>query len=412
MTMPKILILNPSVKRLRTLEVAKEMGLEIVIADEKLNESFKAYAYRFIHINIANFEESLNTILRAYHEEPFDGVITFIDRGVELAAAISQATGIPGNSPNAAKSARNKHFMRMVLEKNNVPCPKFYHVYSLKDLKIASEELDFPFIFKPVGAASSKAIFKIESNSHLKLVYQEMLDATNPSNDLMFKLYPNEYIAEEYMVGQEFSVEGVSSFSEIHFAGITEKWTTKDNFTEFQHVFPARISKIIEDEIYQITKQALSAIDWKNGAFHVEVMLTHEGPKIIEINGRLGGDYITTHLVEAGRGMDIIQASYQAALGLSINLSAKFERGACVLFMRAEKEGYIKAWHGIDLIQKSENLLDLIIERNVGDSVFFPPTRYGEFRLAAAITQGDSVNEAMQWATKTIARLEVVIDDK
>nr|WGE00779.1 hypothetical protein P5644_03415 [Bacillus velezensis] len=55
----------------------------------------------------------------------------------------------------------------------------------------------------------------------------------------MFSFYQNEYIVEEFMNGQEVSIEGVISDGVIHFAGVTEKWTDQ-YFEEYQHAFPAR----------------------------------------------------------------------------------------------------------------------------------------------------------------------------
>ena len=251
----------------------------------------------------------------------------------------------------------------------------FHIVSSYEDLIKAANYVGYPFIFKPVGSASSKDIFKVDKNTDLEKLYQTMLTASDPSIDLMFNFYPNIYIVEQFMAGNEFSVEGVASEGEIYFAGITEKWKEEKYFIEKKHLFPARLSHNHENLIYDVAKKALLAIDWKYGAFHLELILTENGPKIVEINGRLAGGYITTHLVELARGINIIKASYSAALGLPIDIEKKWEKSACVHFKFAHKEGILKAWNGKDNLANSPYIKDIIFEKNIGDLIRLPPKK-------------------------------------
>lgn len=53
--------------------------------------------------------------------------------------------------------------------------------------------------------------------------------------------------------------------------------------------------------------QRTKALSIESGPSHTEIMVTSEGPKIVEIGARLGGDFITSHLVKYATGIDIIE---------------------------------------------------------------------------------------------------------
>jgi biotin carboxylase len=66
-------------------------------------------------------------------------------------------------------------------------------------------------------------------------------------------------------------------------------------------------------------------LSWIGGldacAFHAEIMWTEQGYRMIEVNGRIGGDLIHTHLVPPGSGIDLIEAAYRAVLGDTVGLA-------------------------------------------------------------------------------------------
>ncbi|AUH51728.1 carbamoyl-phosphate synthase large subunit [Chromobacterium sp. ATCC 53434] len=386
-------------KRKNTLLTAKEMGLSIALAAKSLSDEIADYVDRFIEVDPEDTDALLAVLEREHRRQKFDGVITLWDRYVEPCALIAERLDLPGNTPATAAKTRSKFLTRLALDEKQVPQPRFRMVKTLADLIQAAEHVGYPFIFKPVGACSSRGIFKVERKQDLPSVYQQMVAVSSDPNDKMFQFYAGEFLAEEYMQGHEFSVEGVASFGQLHIAGITEKWTTTDNFTETQHLFPARLSDASRAAMLDVSTRALEAIGFRQGAFHVELMNTAEGPKIVEINGRLGGDFITTHLVPLGLGIDISAFAFRAAIGEQVDLSKRFDKHASVKFLIAETEGVLETWSGREEALAAPGVRELFIERGEGASVTLPPKKYGEFRLAAVIAQGERADE-------TLARVE------
>ena len=89
----------------------------------------------------------------------------------------------------------------------------------------------------------------------------------------------------------------------MHVIQITDKLTTgAPYFVEMGHNQPSLLPKNIQQQIEKVAKMAVKALGIQNGPSHTEIKVTSEGPKIVEIGARLGGDNITTHLVPLSTG--------------------------------------------------------------------------------------------------------------
>ena len=396
--MKTILILSISEKRIVNLLKAKQAGYYIIVLDTAINDKCAPYIDEYLQVDINNKKTLLAHVDALYAKTKFTAVTTFLDKGVEPCAWVTQHLNLPGNPDSAAKATRNKYYMRQLLEKNAIPHAKFKFVESFSDLEAAANMIGYPLIFKPVGATLSKGIFKINSSSDLEESYNAMIELSNPNNDSNFLFYPKGYIAEEFMSGNEFSVEGVASRGEIYFAGITEKWTNSENFIETQHVFPARIDSDVNKMILNMAQQALHAINWQCGGFHIEVMLTPCGARIVEINGRLGGGYISSHLVEIATGIDLITEHYNAVFDCEIDLASKHNKASCISWVTATQEGCIERWEGKDQAEQSANVKTIMYEQDSGNMIFLPPKKFDSYRLAGVISVGENSDEAIMSA--------------
>jgi biotin carboxylase len=407
-----ILFFNATyIKKELTLKTAKDLGLKVSVVGPKLPDWSKSYVDQFIEADTYNIEETMS-VLREYHEkDPFDGVITFWDRDVEPVAYVASEFNLPGSSIVAAARARNKSLMREALEVHNVPRPKFIRISGAwAELKKAADEVGYPLIYKPVGASASKGVFKVNSAEELYPTWEKMNKFAVPENDKMFTFYRDEYLVEEFMKGKEVSVEGVVSKGKVHIVGVTEKWADPVNFTEYQHAFPARLPEDTVKDLYDVTLQGVKALELDNCGFHAELIITEQGSKIIEISGRLGGDFITTHLVPLAYGSDITRANILSVLGEEIDLTPKKNKGACIKFILAEKEGIVREWIGIDNVQNMPGVVHFAFDKHVGDKVQMPPNKFMDFRLCYVIVEGEDTEDAIQKAENALANVRCVIE--
>jgi biotin carboxylase len=72
--------------------------------------------------------------------------------------------------------------------------------------------------------------------------------------------------------------------------------------------------------LVELSVQTVQAFGFSRGVLHVEGKCTSKGPRIVEVNARMGGGRIQ-QVVEAVWGVDLIEAHLRAALGLSQQLT-------------------------------------------------------------------------------------------
>jgi hypothetical protein len=104
------------------------------------------------------------------------------------------------------------------------------------------------------------------------------------------------FVLEEYLVGEtrgEFgdyvSVETVVARGRSHHVAITGKFPLLPPFRERGHIWPAPITDDERARVLDLVERAGSALGIRTGILHTEIKLTPDGPRIIEVNGRLGG---------------------------------------------------------------------------------------------------------------------------
>jgi biotin carboxylase len=218
---------------------------------------------------------------------------------------IANILNLIGNSLEATLISTDKYEMRKALSSNNIPCPRFsfYEVDSFKN----NEGFEFPLIVKPTDRSGSRGVTKVSSINEVNKAIRKALD--NSIN--------KRVIVEEFIKGKrEFSVECISYEGKIYPLAVTDKVTTgAPYFCEIEHHQPAKISDELKNKLFQLTTDSLQTLGLKNGASHAEIILDeNDNLYIIEVAGRMGGDFIGSHLVELSTGFDFLMATVDIAL--------------------------------------------------------------------------------------------------
>lgn len=165
----------------------------------------------------------------------------------------------------------------------------------------------YPLIVKPSDRSGSLGVTKV-------FTPEELTPAVEKAISVSFK---KQAMVEEFIEGREISVEFIS-YKGTHFSlQITDKVTTEaPHFVELEHHQPSTLSDDMFAKIYDITKTALNALGLTNGASHAEYRITPEGRIVVmEIGGRMGGDFIGSDLVRLSTGYDFVKGVIDVALG-------------------------------------------------------------------------------------------------
>lgn len=311
--MKTLAIIGASYLQLPLVKRAKEMGLRTICFAWSEGAVCKDVCDLFFPISITEKEE----ILRICREQHIDGVCTIAsDVAAPTVAFVAEQMGLAGNSYASALRAHDKHKMREVLTAAHVDCPGYVVLAKNDDCRISILEkleclkLHLPVIVKPTDRSGSLGVQKVTQWADLAAAVQQAEEVS----------MAGEAMVEEFIEGREISVEMISCHGTHYALQITDKVTTgAPHFVELEHHQPAKMSDAMRDHIFAITRNALDALGLTCGASHSEYKITDSGRVVVmEIAGRMGGDFIGSDLVQLSTGYDFLRGVIEVALGEEI----------------------------------------------------------------------------------------------
>lgn len=397
--MKKIMILGASILQLPAIFKAKEMGLEVIAAD--VDKNAVGFEHADVCLEISTID--IPRVVEAAKKYKVDAVMTLAsDMPMRTVAAVAKELNIVGIDEETAINATNKARMREKLFEYGITIPKFYIVNSYEEYLLAIKNFSNKFIVKPANNSGSRGVILVTNQNEVQYAYE--YSKSYSRNE--------EIVVEEYMEGPEVSVETLTINGVTHVIAITDKLTTgSPNFVEMGHSQPSMLSRDIKDKIAGIAISAVNAVGIENGPSHTEVMVTKEGPKIVELGARLGGDNITTHLVPLSTGVDMVECCIKIALGDEPDFSPKFEKGSAIRYFRTnlDKSGEIISISGSDDVKKMDKIKQISFVKNVGDYV--KKIESSSDRIGFLISQSENVNEAISICNNALNLINIKLED-
>ena len=321
MSNPVVLFINTRTSRLEAepcFAAAIRLGLNVVLLTDLQSHFASDWTSETITVDTYDFTALVEAATDVTRRHDVVGVVCWGDRDVEGVAAVAEALALPGNTPKSAATCRNKSRLRLALsEAEPAVTPRYARITSEDELTSALPHVGFPAIMKPAGASASKGIFAVNSNEEAKHAYRELMAFSTPANDPIFRHYPAELLLEQRIDGNEFSVEGIVQGGVVTSCAVTDKYVQEPFFVEYLQLHPTAQLHREEQIILDAAKRVVKVAGLTTGAFHAEFRVTETGqPVVIELNGRTGGGYITSHLINMSRGYDFIEQTLIAVCDL------------------------------------------------------------------------------------------------
>ncbi|UBU11407.1 ATP-grasp domain-containing protein [Nonomuraea gerenzanensis] len=228
------------------------------------------------------------------------GVMTWAESHVVDTALAAAAVGLPGPGPGAARACRDKHATRSALAARGVPQPQSVLVGDVAEAHAAAEKFGYPVVVKPRAGVASQAVALVRDGAELA---EHFAPAHRlPAADL--RSPDRSVLIEEYLTGPEVAVDCVLRRGHVMPVVVSHKELGyAPYFEETGHWTRGDDPLLGDPAITRFLTQVHAAVGFSTGATHTEFKLTDEGPKLIEINGRLGGDLIS-YLCHSASGVD------------------------------------------------------------------------------------------------------------
>ena len=393
------MILGASILQLPAIQQAKAMGLDVVAVD--MNPEAIGFKEEGIVKEVISTIDIL-AVVEAAKRHHIDGVMTLAsDMPMRTVAAVSKELGLVGIDEETAVKATSKALMRDCLKAHHVPIPQYYKVHNAEEYQQAVRQFKDWFIVKPADNSGSRGIYlvkNIKDGTEIEKAYAYSREFSRSG----------AVMVEEYMRGREVSVETLSLDGEVNVIQITDKITTgAPYFVEMGHTQPTAFPSETAERIREVARSAVKAIGIKNGPSHTEIMVTNEGPKIVELGARLGGDCITTHLVPLSTGVNMVECCIRIALGEKPDCSVKYHKGSAIRYFPSHS-GILTSVTGLKEANEIGGVKQVSLVNCIGDSI--SDIHNSADRIGFVIAQGDDAYTASRSAESALKCIQVGID--
>lgn len=236
------------------------------------------------------------------------GIVTFSDARVEAAARIAELLTLRFHSPATARSLADKAAQRAALTTDGV---RWMLVSELEDVRPALERVGRPAVAKPSRGTGGRHTYLLRDVDDAEAILSPLLEGGE-----------GPFVIEEFLesVGVDGAdVSAVVSIETLVVDGVSHHLTTTGRmpfeppFREAGAFMPARLPQATVAAMEAVVDAAVADLGARDGFLHTELKLTPDGPRIVEVNGRLGG-YIAA-LLKTSSGIDAARLAFEAALG-------------------------------------------------------------------------------------------------
>lgn len=269
-----------------------------------------------IDINGLGVDQILKELSSPY--EP-DGIVTYLDANMTTFARVAAKLGLPFHSLETAIALTDKYQQRRALADFGLVVPTCHVVtreQSAHNLVEIEPDLTWPAVLKPRSAQGSLYTFLVKSEGHL----HELLSMLGPNRPEMVL---EGYLADDpTRVDDPYaayvSVESVISQGVISHLALTGRFPMAENFRETGFFIPAALSGDDQAMALRLATSAIGAIGVTTGCLHTEIKFTPDGPRVIEVNGRVGGG--VPEMLERAAGTALLKMTLRLALGEAIQI--------------------------------------------------------------------------------------------
>lgn len=311
-----------------------------------------------------------------------------------------------GPNKAAAVIEGSKAFTKELMEKYNIPTAAYETFTDYEEAVQYIQKVGAPIVIKADGLAAGKGVT-------VAMTLEEALQATKEMlQDVKFGEASKKVVIEEFLDGQEFSLMAFVNGKTVYPMVIAQdhkrafdgdKGPNTGGMGAYSPV-PQIPESAVEDAIKTVLHPTAKAMIQENRSFtgilYAGLILTNDGPKVIEFNARFGDP--ETEVVLPRLENDLVDVC-NAILDES-ELTLQWSEEAVIGVVLASK-GYPEAYKKGDIINGLDALQDVIVF-HAGTAM-----KHGDFvtnggRVLFVACKANSLQEAKDKVYKEIGKIE------
>ncbi|MCR6111838.1 ATP-grasp domain-containing protein [Bacillus sp. A301a_S52] len=392
----------------KALDYCRDMAYFITLITRKpdmYSEIFTTKVNNLICCETNNLTELKQVVEKLNFKKRIDGITTTADVFLPNAAKLANDLGLVSLNYESVLQVRNKYLMRKNLQ---VFCPHlnppFAMVKDYLNAKLNAEKIGYPLIAKPQDANDSWKVTKINNLFELE---SYMKDSESWGNNDFNQPFTDGVLLEGFIEGNEYSVETVQyKNNDIELIGVTTR--TLEGSVEVGASFPV-LDKGLKDNLFNSVKEALIKLDIDCGVIHTECRIKDNQVKILEINPRLAGSKIGSHLIELSTGENPLKHVVEIALNQYNKFTLKKNAASAYVSIPMPKSGVFKGIKNLEVLKKMQGVVEIDIVGELGRIYPKIPSSNND-RIIKVVTHANEHVQALQLAENVKNKAKIIVE--
>mmetsp|Transcript_1191 Transcript_1191/g.1774 ORF Transcript_1191/g.1774 Transcript_1191/m.1774 type:complete len:931 (+) Transcript_1191:55-2847(+) len=302
------------------------------------------------------------------------GCIAGGEAGIDMADALSEKLGVVTNG-TAIPNRRDKKVQQELIKAKGLRSIRQSGGDKFEQVEEFLKSEHYPVVLKPVDSAGSDGVKLCQDFNEAKEHFHRLLKVEAVNGGMN-----KEVLCQEFLKGKEYVVDQVSRDG-VHKATnvwVYDKRPTNGSAFVYFGLVPVDPTTDIAKMLVEYARGALDALCIRNGPSHGEIIVTQDGPCLVEMNCRAhGADGCWVPLARAlTGGYSQIDASVDALFDTERfdalpDLPPSLQASGLMVYLISFSEGIIKSTPGYEVISKLPSFIWLQPSATIGSHVDF-----------------------------------------
>lgn len=362
--MKKILVLPGTQWQVPLIEKIQEMGHQAIVVNPDPNAPGMKVANQVMVSDIFDKER----VIAFGREQNVDAVMSDeCDIAMNLVAELGSVFNVPTLDQATAALFTDKFLMREFSKKHGLRYPEYRFCKTVNDAVALLYDLGRPIIIKPLDSNASHGVFKCSTEEDVRNHFEESVS---------FSRVEKSVLAERFIVGTEFTIDGVKTPHRHYTMAISEKKHFAHNESIANELLFSHYNPKYDYNKLRATNDAfVMRSNLQFGFTHAEYKYENGEFYLIEIAARGGGNMISSCITQYMTGYDTYRYLVECAIGNvhdeDFSLRPEYKDRAAVLkfFETPNGGGKVREVKGLDYLEREPDIKHYRLNFRIGDVI-------------------------------------------
>lgn len=362
--MKNILVLPGTQWQVPLIEKIQEMGHRALV----VNPDPQAPGMKKADLTLESDIFDKERVISFGHEQQVNAVMSDeCDIAMNWVAELGSIFKVPTLDEETAALYTDKFLMREFSKKHGLRYPEYKFCKTVNDAIALQREINKPIIIKPLDSNASHGVFKCNNEDEIRKHFDESMS---------FSRVEKSVLAERFIVGTEFTIDGVKTPHAHYTMAISEKKHFAHNESIANELLFSHYNPNFDYDKLRATNDAfVMKSNLQFGFTHAEYKFEDGEFYLIEIAARGGGNMISSCITQYMTGYDTYRYLVECATGNvhdeDFSLRPEYKERASVLkfFETPDGGGKVREIKGLDYLESEPDIKHYRLNFKIGDII-------------------------------------------